>query len=183
MSTEDGGADGDEKSERAAERRSAVACCRRPEICCVLALQTRGTHHCQWPRGVLHYRSGYWTRACSTCAHVRVRPLPPEGEQPGLQQPLRTPGVGRGIPQCACETHSANGTLLRGGEVAPLFHGRQLGGRSGALRPFPRDCSVPSRGAPHPFGCCVSTVMPQLLHVLRTSAYRISAPFYAGWGA
>jgi hypothetical protein len=41
MSTEDGGADGDEKSERAAERRSAVACCRRPDICCVLALMGR----------------------------------------------------------------------------------------------------------------------------------------------
>ena len=95
MTTEDSGADGDEKSERAAELLSSVACCRHPDISCVLALQTRGTHLCQWPRGVLLYRSGYWTRACSTCAHVRVRPLPPEGEQPGLQQPLRPRGVGR----------------------------------------------------------------------------------------
>ncbi len=155
--------------------------------------QTRGTQHCQWPRGVLRYRSRHWTRVCSTCAHVCVRPLPPEGEKPGVKHkpglqgrapppttgnaaqhgwsasllspaaaqcicPCARPrafapaGRRQGHPQCACETHSANGAQLRGGEIAPLLKWLQLGGRSGALRPFSGNCSALQRqSSPHRF--------------------------------
>ena len=65
---------------------------------------------------------------------------------------LRPRGVGRDIPQCARETHSANGAQLHGGEVAPLFHGRQLGGRSDALPLFLSDRPGPlSQSSPHRF--------------------------------
>jgi hypothetical protein len=177
MTTEDSGADGDEKSERAAELLSSVACCRHPDISCVLALQTRGTHLCQWPRGVLLYRSGYWTRACSTCAHVRVRPLPPEGEQPGLQQPLRPRG------------ESAPGNLrnsLCERRPAPRRRGRTALPWAAAGRPVWRSATFSqgllravARSSAASLGCCVSKVKTQLLHGLILLCIQNFPPLYA----